>query len=123
MDINKKFGLLMAFFFGSLGAANFFFHNNFYGILFSSLSIFFISLFVKNSTVLSKLRRYWIQIGSLLSIVSTPLILAFFFFLILSPLALIIKFFGYDQLKIKKRKINSFWIDKSSSICNLDKQF
>ena len=124
MNQNKIFGFFLAFFFASFGVANFFSHHNFFGVFLSAVSVFFIFLCFKNNPILYKLRSYWIQLGSLLSIASTPIVLAFFFFLILSPFALIAKFFGYDQLRIKKRRrAISFWNDKKGSISDFDKQF
>jgi hypothetical protein len=45
------------------------------------------------------------------------------FFLIVTPISLIMKFFGKDILNIKKNKKKSYWIDKNGPKSRMDKQF
>jgi len=52
-----------------------------------------------------------------------PLAMALLFFLILTPLAFILRIFGKDLLKIKNSNKNSYWIRRKKNINTMDKQF
>ena len=44
--------------------------------------------------------------------VVSPLVLGVIFFLLISPVALIGRLFGRDELRLKKANSNSYWIDR-----------
>ena len=50
----------------------------------------------------------WMKLGLLLGWINSKLILGLIFFLVLQPIALIMKLFGYDPLKIKKSNKKSY---------------
>ena len=52
--------------------------------------------------------RYWMRLGLALGWINSKLILGLIFILVLFPLALIMRIIGYDPLKIKINKNDSF---------------
>lgn len=61
--------------------------------------------------LLSPLNRVWLRLGLLLHRVVSPLILGLFFFLIIVPTGLIMRFFGKDSLRLKlEPHAASYWI-------------
>ena len=46
--------------------------------------------------------KKWIQIGNFLAFVNSHIILGLIFLVVMQPIALIMKLFGYDSLKLKK---------------------
>ena len=45
------------------------------------------------------------------------------FFLVLTPISLIVRVFGKDLLKLRATKKNSYWIKRENNINTMDKQF
>ena len=60
-------------------------------------------------------------IGNTLGWFNSKLILGLVFFLVLQPIALIMKFFRYDPLKIRKSKLSSYKEKKKDSKSDLTK--
>ena len=65
----------------------------------------------------------WMALGLALGWINSRLILGLVFFLVLQPIALIMKFVGYDPLKTKKRNEMSYRENKSNHKVNLAKPF
>ena len=49
--------------------------------------------------------------------------MAFVFFLVVTPISLIMKIFGKDILNLKKNKNSSYWIKKDNQSGTMKKQF
>ena len=60
--------------------------------------------------------KIWMRIGEILGIINSHLILGLVFFLVLQPIAILMKFFNYDPLKLKKIKVNSYRVDKQNNL-------
>ena len=84
--------------------------------------VFLIIAFLKQE-LLKPLNNSWIKLGEMLGKIISPIVMALIFFLILTPLSLIIRIFGKDLLKIKFSKDNSYWIKREKNITSMDKQF
>jgi hypothetical protein len=44
----------------------------------------------------------------------SPIVLGIIFFLLITPVAIITRLFGRDELLIKKREVPSYWIEKEA---------
>ena len=86
------------------------------------LSITFLILGVVNSKLLSPLKDYWIKLGEILGKVIAPLVMSLVFFIILTPIGLILRIFGKDLLKLKKNKKSSYWLSRGD-LKSMDRQF
>jgi hypothetical protein len=62
--------------------------------------------------LLSPLSNAWYLLGELLGRVVSPIILGIIFFLLITPVAIIGKLLGRDELALKKKSTNSYWIDR-----------
>ena len=58
---------------------------------------------------LRPLNRVWMTLADLLGRLVSPLVLGGLYFLIVSPLALVLRFFGRDELKLRATDAASFW--------------
>ena len=65
----------------------------------------------------------WMALGLALGWINSRIILGVVFILVLQPIALIMKFKGYDPLKTKKRNQMSYRENKSNYRVNLTKPF
>ncbi len=76
--------------------------------------IFFTATFLF-PMLLTPLNQAWYFWGVLLGRIINPFILGIFFFVVLTPIALITRTFGRDELKIKKLTVQSYWVDRNPS--------
>ena len=114
MPSNKKFG-----FFFSLVFISFFFYY-FYKNQIFLFQIFFIIAVITLFTTLffSKLlfpfNKLWFKIGLLLGKIISPIVLGLVFFLLISPISIILRLIGRDELKLKKLHNKTYWIIRSN---------
>ncbi len=88
------------------------------------ISVVFLVLGLLNSKLLSPLNEIWIKFGEILGKIIAPLIMALVYFLILTPISLLVRAFGKDLLGLKYLKQqNSYWIKRKKEIGTMDKQF
>ena len=89
-----------------------------------TISVIFLILGLLNSKVLSPLNKIWIKFGEILGKIIAPLIMALVYFLILTPISLLVRVFGKDLLGLKYvKQQNSYWIKRKKEIGTMDKQF
>tara|TARA_B100001778_G_C18397434_1_gene542637 strand:+ start:53 stop:433 length:381 start_codon:yes stop_codon:yes gene_type:complete len=120
---NKSFGLLFFVVFLIIGlwplknGENI----NFY---FITASIIFLLLGLINSKLLTPLNKSWIKLGEILGIIIAPIIMALVYFIILTPISIIVRIFGKDLLNLKfLKEKESYWIKRKKSLGSMKKQF
>lgn len=64
---------------------------------------------------LRSLNRAWYFFGLLLGKVFSPLVLGLIFFLLITPTSVITRLFGRDELRIRKRSVATYWVDRNPS--------
>ena len=62
--------------------------------------------------LLQPLNNTWHELGILLGKIFNPITLGFIFFLLITPVGLISRFFGRDELRMNKISMSSYWIDR-----------
>ena len=85
-------------------------------------TIFFI-LGIINSSLLSPLNKIWFKFGLLLGRLISPLVMSLIFFLVVTPIALLMKLLKKDLLNLKFNKDNTYWIVKSGPKSKMKNQF
>ena len=65
----------------------------------------------------------WMFLGDLLGWINSRLILCLIYFTVLLPIALIMRLFGYDPLKLKKESFNTFRVIKKTKLTDFKKIF
>ena len=64
--------------------------------------------------VLTPLNWLWFQLGQLLGKIVSPLVLGAIFFLMLTPVSLVTRLFGRDELRLKRKASQtSYWLDRA----------
>ena len=88
------------------------------------ISIIFFALGLINSKILSPLNKTWIKFGEVLGIVIAPIIMAIVYFVVLTPISLIVRIFGKDLLGLKfSKKQDTYWIKRKKNLGSMKKQF
>ena len=106
---NKKFGIFLICIFLLV---LFFLKNNLSNLLIYSFIFLIISLsiiLVTKDSLLLPLNKLWMIIGKILGKLISPIIIGVIFFLILSPVAILFKIIGRDELNLKKNKFQTNW--------------
>ena len=74
------------------------------------ISLIFLFLGLLNSKFLSPLNKIWFKFGLFLGKLISPLIMGFIFFLVVTPIGLLMRMFGKDLLNLKFNTKKSYWI-------------
>ena len=82
-------------------------------LFFVGAALFLVVELVRPS-ILGPLNRAWAKFGLLLGQVFNPLLLGVVFFLVVTPIAVVLRLSGKDSLHLKsKPDLKSYWIDRS----------
>ena len=87
------------------------------------ISIIFLILGLLNSKILAPLNKIWFKFGILLGKIVSPLIMGIIFFLVVTPIGLIMRLLGKDVLNLKYNKNKSYWIEKNGPKSKMKNQF
>ena len=87
------------------------------------ISLILLALGVLNSKILTPLNKLWFKFGIFLSKIISPLIMGLIFFLVVTPIGLIMRIFGKDVLNLKYNKNKSYWIKKTDPKSTMKNQF
>ena len=87
------------------------------------ISIIFLILGLLNSKILAPLNKIWFKFGIFLGKMISPLIMGIIFFLVVTPIGLIMRLLGKDLLNLKYNKNKSYWIEKNGPKSKMKNQF
>ena len=88
------------------------------------LSLIFLVLGVLNSKFLTPLNKLWYKFGILLGTIISPIVMGVVFFIVVTPIGLIMRFFGKDMLRINKNKlVSTYWVNREKQKTTMKKQF
>ena len=88
------------------------------------ISFLFLFLGLLNSKILTPLNKLWFRFGLFLGKIISPIIMGVIFFLVVTPIGLLMRFFGKDVLKLKlNKKKSSYWIEKDGPKSKMKNQF
>ena len=88
------------------------------------ISLFFLIFGLINSKILSPFNKAWIKFGEILGLIIAPIIMALVYFLVLTPISIIVRLFGKDLLGLKfNKKQDTYWIDRKKKLGTMKKQF
>ena len=84
------------------------------GWLFFISAALFLVVAIARPSILGPLNRAWTKFGLLLGQVFNPLLLGVVFFLVVTPIAVVLRLLGKDSLHLQsKPDLESYWIDRS----------
>ena len=87
------------------------------------ISTIFLILGILNSNLLSPLNKLWFKFGILLGKIISPIVMGIIFFLVVTPIGLIMRLFGKDVLNLKYNDYKSYWIKKTGPKNKMKNQF
>ena len=88
------------------------------------VAIIFLILGLMNSKLLTPLNILWFKFGKLLGSIVSPIVMGIVFFVVITPIGLIMKIIGKDLLNNKyNNKIKSYWINRGKLKSTMKQQF
>ena len=88
------------------------------------LSLIFLVLGILNSRFLTPLNKLWYKFGIFLGSIASPIVMGIVFFMVVTPIGLIMRFLGKDLLRVNKNKIvSTYWINREKQKTTMKKQF
>jgi hypothetical protein len=107
---NRTFGLFMAAVFTAIAAYLSTTHNLVETAITALLAALFAGLALLKPTFLTPLNRAWMTLGALLGLVVSPIVLGILFFALFTPLAVVLRIAGRDELRIRRSPAGlSYW--------------
>ena len=87
------------------------------------ISLIFLTLGLLNSKILAPLNKIWFKFGVFLGKIVSPIIMGIIFFLVVTPIGLVMRSLGKDVLNLKYNKNKSYWIEKNGPKSKMKNQF
>lgn len=107
---NRRFGLFMATVLAIVAAYLFATENWVEAGAAGLLAAGFASTAMLRPALLTPLNRAWMALGVALGMIVSPVVLAILFFGIFTPLALLLRLFGRDELRLRRSPAGaSYW--------------
>ena len=87
------------------------------------ISVIFLILGLLKSKLLNPLNKLWFRFGIFLGKIISPIIMGIIFFLVVTPIGIIMRLLGKDLLNLKYNKEKSYWIEKDGPKSKMKNQF
>ena len=87
------------------------------------ISVIFLILGLLKSKLLTPLNKLWFRFGIFLGKIISPIIMGIIFFLVVTPIGIIMRLLGKDLLNLKYNKEKSYWIEKDGPKSKMKNQF
>lgn len=112
LPTNRKFGLFFSGIFAAYAIYAYLKNNNNPALLAVLVAVVFALVALACPAVLAPLNRGWYRLGLLLGRIVNPIVLGIIFFFIVTPVSFFSRLSGRDELRLKKRDAESYWIDR-----------
>ena len=119
---NKSFGLIFFIVF-LLVAIYPFFNDGDIRLWPLAISLIFLILGLLNSSILTPLNSAWFKFGLLLGKIISPFVMGVIFFVVVTPIAFVMKILYKNLLNLKFNNDKSYWIEKDNSESKMKNQF
>ena len=88
-----------------------------------TISVVFLFLGLINSKILNPLNKLWFKFGVFLGKIISPLVMGIIFFLLVTPIGLLMRLLNKDLLNLKLNKKETYWIEKIDTKSKMKNQF
>ena len=113
---NRKFGLFFTFVF-VVAAAYFYYSANLsWAYVFIAAASVFLFITLINSDALLPLNKLWMRFGILLGMIVSPIVVGIIFFGLFTPIAMLMRLSGRDELRLNFTQKSSHWISRGEPI-------
>jgi len=117
---NRKFGFFFTAVFVIAGIYFLKQNSTLIAYTFLALAITFLCVTLVKADALLPLNKLWMRFGLLLGMIVSPIVLGVIFFGLFTPVSLLMRLFGRDELRLKLSKRTSHWKERSSGNTQTD---
>jgi len=119
----KSFGILFFIVFAIIGLYPLL-SFNFVRVWALVIALIFLVLGLTKPSVLKPLNTGWIKLGEILGKIIAPVVMLLVFFIVITPIGLMLRLFGKDILGLKfSEKVKTYWITRDKNIGPMKRQF
>lgn len=113
---NQKFGYFFTLVFTIIAIYFYFKEINilFYTSGVISVFLFFITSFRAN--ILKPLNKLWMKFGLILGKIINPIVMGIIYFFIFSPIGILMRLFGRDELGLRLKNKKTYWIKRNKEL-------
>ena len=88
------------------------------------ISLIFLVLGMIKSKLLTPLNKLWFKFGMILGAIVAPVVMGAVFFLVVTPIGIVMRTMGKDLINKKyDKKKETYWITRRTSISSMKRQF
>ena len=113
---NRKFGFFFTLIFAVAAAYFYYSATVSWAYVFIGTASIFLLVTLLNSDALLALNKLWMRFGLLLGMIVSPILLGIIFFGLFTPIAMLMRLSGRDELRLKFSHKVSHWITRSEPI-------
>lgn len=117
---NTKFGFFFSFLFFISSCFCLYIQKFVLFVCLFVVCLFFLGFTIFNPDLLFPINKIYMKFGLLLGKIVSPIVMAFIFFGLITPYAIIMRIMGRDELRLRKLKTDSFWINRSKNSIKSD---
>jgi hypothetical protein len=118
---NISFGILFFIFFLIIGLYPLI-SNEIIRIWSIIVSLVFLIITIIKPNLFTLLNKLWIKFGILLGIIISPIVMGLVFFLVVTPIGVLVRILKKDVMGLKKGT-SSYWINRKDKLQSMKKQF
>ena len=111
---NHKFGFFFSIIFLLASLYSYYIDSEIMANVLGTLCGTFLVITFVNAKILLPLNKLWMKFGVLLGIIISPIIMGVIFFGIFTPIAIIMRLAGRDELHLRFKKKKTHWINRKN---------
>jgi hypothetical protein len=112
---NRKFGFFFTAIFWAAAAYAFYVNSTNWLYILGAIGVVFFVVTILKADTLLPLNKLWMKFGLLLGMIVSPIVMGVIFFVIFSPIAILMRLFGRDELRLRFKKQATHWISRVST--------
>ena len=113
---NRTFGFFFTFIFATAAAYFYYSANTSWAYVFILAASLFMLVTLIKSDALLPVNKLWMRFGLLLGMIVSPIVLGLIFFGLFTPIAMLMRLSGRDELRLKFTQKGSHWISREEPI-------
>ena len=113
---NRKFGFFFTVIFLLASSYSYYVDNEIMVYILGVICGIFLIITIINADALLPLNKVWMKFGILLGMIVSPIIMGIIFFGIFTPIAIIMRLSGRDELRLRFKIKQTHWINRKAFI-------
>lgn len=112
---NRKFGWFFTAIFSLAALYSWWIDSSEWLYALSGIGALFFTATVLRADVLLPLNKAWMRFGFILGMIISPIVMGLIFFGIFSPIGILMRIFGRDELQLRVNQRASHWVNREQS--------